>query len=292
MRKKNKNYKLIMIGLFYFIILFVISITYSFFDTNLSHSNKKEQSFKTDQYQISYFIKEKKKSKHSYYYHLIPTLTYLGKAKTTGWKIYLQVPFDTEVTHCYHGSSCHLEGEVLTLSNLPDHGILSPKNNSITMGFELKVNHQQKPFRIIGASFDFSHLPNLEDQPNSNIIKSDDIIPTLQFTGKWDKISTYALKIDNQSSHITLSSWEVQLSYPKESTIHRIWGGDYEYDSSSGKLVISSPKWDSSLSPSHSLEVNIHITPSSSINFPTGTFIGKTITGEIIQKEILIGGNP
>lgn len=292
MRKKNKNYKFIMIGFFYLIILFVISVSYSFFDTNLSYQNRKEKSKKTSLYQINYFIKEKKKSNNSYYYHLIPTLTYLGKMKTTDWKLYIKVPFDTEVIQCYYASSCNLEGEVLTISNSPKNGTLSPKNNSITMGVQIKVNQPNEPFEVIGASFDKDYLSNLEDNPYQSIIESEDIIPTLKFTGSWNDLSTYTLKIENHSSHITLSSWKVQLSYPIGSNINRVWGGTYQYDSTSGNLLIYSPEWEHSLSPSDSLEVNIHITiPSSKEYSVAGIFTGRTITEDTIKKEILIGGH-
>lgn len=295
MKKKNKFHKFIMIGILYFIILLTISVAYSFFDDDLSPKTKSGNSTNSNSYKTSYILQEKKKEKNSYYYHFVPTLTYLEDEQTNGWKLYIKVPFDTEIIGCYNASSCMVEGETLTITNLSSNKELTPKDNSVTMGFKMKVNQPNYQFQVIGASFskELSDPQKTENSLNENIIESDLITPTLTITGGWGKLSTYILKVVNNSSNITLTSWSAEITFPKDSIINSLWGGTYKYDSSSGVLTIQGPDWEPSLSPYNSATVNMHITTPNSYPYtPTVLkFTGVTATKDTIKTDIKIGGS-
>lgn len=294
MKKKSKFHSFIIICIFYLIILLTISVAYSFFNVDLSPkietgSSKKEASYKT-----SYILQEKKKEKNSYFYHFIPTLTYLEAPPTNEWKLYIKVPFDTEIVGCYHASSCIIEGETLTITNLASNSKLTQKNNSITMGFKMKTNQSNYKFQVIGAKFSslLSDSNKLDTSSSKNIEKTTSIIPKLSITGGWNKLTTYKFEVENHSNNITLTSWSAKFVFPENTTINSIWGGSYQYDASSGILTIQSPDWDYGLSPSKTTEINMHITTGTYPYTPkTGEFIGITETGDRMKTDIKIGGD-
>lgn len=294
MKKRNKFHNFIIISIFYLMILLIIRITYSFFNVDFSPKIKTGNSKKSSSYKTSYILQQKKKEENSYLYHFIPTLTYLGTSITDGWKLYVKVPFDTEIIGCYHASTCIVEGETLTITNLANNKKLTQKNNSITMGFKMKTNQANYKFEVIGASFssELSDSNRQDNSPTKNIEKTTLITPKLSITGGWDKLTTYKFEVENHSNNITLISWNAKFIFPENTTINSIWGGSYQYDTSSRTLTIQNPDWDDTLSPTKTTEVNMHITTNTYPYTPKiGEFIGITETGDTIKADIQIGGD-
>lgn len=294
MKKKKKFHSFIMISIFYLIILLIIRVAYSFFSADFSPKTETGNSKKSSSYKTSYILQEKKKEKNSYFYHFIPTLTYLENYPTNGWKLYIKVPFDTEIIGCYHAATCTIEGETLTITNLSSNKKLTKKNNSITMGFKMKTNQSNYKFEVIGASFssESSDSNKLDNSISRDIQKTTTILPKLSITGGWNKLTTYKFEAGNHSNNLTLISWQARFIFPKNTTINSIWGGSYQYEASSGILTIQGPDWDYTLPPSKTIEINMHITTDTYPYTPeTGEFIGITETGDKIKADIKVEGD-
>lgn len=280
--KKNKRNNFVIFSIAYIVILLTISTAYSFLNTDLSMHATAGISTENDNYETDYFLQAKWDDGSSYWYHYVPTLTYLGSKETLGWKLYIEVPYDTEIVGCWNASSCVVSGEVLTISNTNYNQKLSPTNSSVTPSFQMKTSKSDYTLKIIGASFDNENsdnitVGNIDDNNETNDDESPTvktvsyITPELSVTGGWGNVSTYIFKVTNTSSDITLSSWTAKLVFPPNSTISSLWGGEYSYDEASGILTLHGPSWASSLSPNSSVEVNIFMTT----EYPAG-YVPKT----------------
>lgn len=318
--KRNKRNKFVIIGIFYFIILLTISTAYSFFneDLSLSASASISEVVEEKNYEYSYILQANWYDGKGYVYHYVPTLTYLGTEPTTGWNFYIKVPFDTEIVGCWN-AYCKIDGEVLTISNSEYNGVLSPTSNSASPSFQMKTNTSDYEFEVIGASFNTSSsnstktttdvtqddISTTEDYTDSNTdtdttteqpinnTKVDYIKPVLNITGGWGNTTTYILNVTNQSESVLVSSWGLTIKFPIGTEISSLWGGEYNYDSATGILTLHGPAWATSLSPSDSIEINIHMNTQKAAPYTPelGKFTGITITGETIEADIQIGGN-
>ena len=296
--KKNKRNNFVIFGIAYIVILLTISTAYSFLNTDLSMRATAGISTETDNYETDYFLQAKWNDSSSYWYHYVPTLTYLGSKETIGWKLYVEVPYDTEIVGCWNASSCVVSGEVLTISNASYNQKLSPTNSSVTPSFQMKTSKSDYTLKIIGASFDDENSDNIAV---GNIDNNSDeattvetvnyIVPELNVTGGWGNVSTYVFKVTNTSSDVSLSSWTAKLVFPSNSTISSLWGGEYSYDEASGILTLHGPSWAPTLNPNSSVEVNVFMTT----EYPAGyvpkaeSFTAKTNEGNNIVASITGG---
>ena len=137
-KKKNKLNKFVIIGSIYFITLLTISITYSFFNTDLSMKAKVQKL--NDKNNSEYILVSSKKVDGAYLYHYIVNFKYNGVKKVLGWKYHIKIPYDTEVLGCYNAESCTVNGEILTVINDQNNGILEPNNQNAAFSFKIKTN--------------------------------------------------------------------------------------------------------------------------------------------------------
>lgn len=291
--KKNKISNYMIIGISYIVILLTISTAYSFLNEDLSLKVTIGIPQSGKDYTInSTEILNKTESNISYYgYDLI--LTYLGKNPTTGWEVYLKIPFDTEVTECYQASSCTVEGNVLTIKNDTYNGELSLNNTSTSFGIKFKTSKTDYLLDIIGVKFIEKNAESSKEpviaEPNITTVE----YIKASYTTLYDRGSSkqYTLKIENTSNDSTIHSWTTTFHIPFDASISSLWGGEKNYDEAIRLLTISGPAWSPSLPPKANIEVNMII------NSPSGTpptlleLIGITSTGEKVQGTIHIGGH-
>ena len=114
----------------------------------------------TDDYEATSIQQAKWNDGTSYNYHFVPTINYLGSTSVTGWKLYIKVPYDTEITGCYNASSCVVDGETLVITNSPTNGSLSPDNSSVSLGYQMKTSQANYTYELIGIAFLTGNINN------------------------------------------------------------------------------------------------------------------------------------
>lgn len=305
LKKNKKNYFVITTVLFIMTLL-TISTAYSFLNADLSLSSTVTiGSYNSNQfdgtYQIKYIIEGKWNVNDATVYHVTPTLIYEGDEETVGWKLFIKVPYDTEIVGCWNASSCTVEGEVLTITSIDYNERLNKENTSASPGFQMKTNNNKYEFQAIGATFSTkTSTINIDDKgPNvidervddKERISVDYINPVLSNTGGWGNISTYVLKVTNNSDN-TIHFWESDILFPQNSNIDTIWGGEHTYDASTGILTLAGPSWAPSINPHQSIEVNVYMNTNQPAPYtPTlGKFRATTTTGEKIITDV-VGGD-
>lgn len=290
--KKNKTSKYMIIGIVYIIILLSISVAYSFLNEDLSLKATAGIPQNGTNYIIDYteILNQTKNSITSYGYDVI--LTYLGENTTTGWEVYIKIPYDTEVTECYNASSCTVEGEVLTIKSDTTNSILSPDNNSTSFRIKFKTSKSDYTFEVTGVKF---MEENGESTTNAENNTTD--IPTIEYINanystlyNWGSSKQYTFKVENTSDTVTIHSWSATFNIPNDATINSLWGGEKLYDEVTRILTISGPTWSPSLSPKSSAEINMIINSSSGTPPTALDFVGITSTGEKVRTTIKMGG--
>ena len=303
--RKNKPNKFVIIGILYFLILLTISTAYSFFNEDLSinASASIDNTNINNNYEHSASLQNSWQEGNIYNYKFVSTLSYLGTEETTGWKIYIKVPMDTEIIGCWNTESCDVEGEVLTINSAQYNSVLSPENSSASYSLQLKTSKADYELEVIGVSFTTSsNNPDTpgdgdnDDNNNDNITTVDYVDAILKITGGWSNTSTYILNVKNNSDSVTISSWSATITFPQGTTVSSLWGGSYNYDESTGILTLHGPDWSPSLSPSGNTEVNFYMDTGITAPYTPeiGSFIGTCSTGEKIKSNITIeqsGGN-
>ena len=304
LKKNKKNYFVITTVLF-FIALLTISTAYSFLNADLSLSGTVTTgsygfNFNGD-YEISYVMDNNWNSSGSTYYHITPTLVYEGDDETFEWKLYIRVPFDTEIVGCWSASSCVVEGEILTITSADHNAVLNKTNQSASPSFQMKTNNANYTFNAIGATFSTktTTINVNNDGPTTIDERVDDkertvvdyIDPIFSSTGGWGTTSTYKLNVTNNSDN-TLYFWEADILFPPNSSVNTLWGGGYKYDAATGILSIEGPSWSQSLAPHQSVEVNVYMDTGQAAPYtPTlGKFRATTTTGEKIITSV-VGGD-
>lgn len=306
-KKKNKLNKFVIIGIIYFITLLTISTAYSFFNTDLSiHATTKianDNNFNAD-----YILEAKWQNGGAgqTYYHYSTTIKYEGTIPTIGWRYYIKIPYDTEVVGCYNADSCTIEGEILTIKNAQYNSTLSPQNQSVSFGFQIKTTEDNYQYKSMGAKFITNQYENIDSSnittenknqedsyQNMDAHKVSYINTSLNIGNGWNMTSAYTINVSNTSLDISIPYWSIDVFYPVGSTISSIWGGEYEYDETTGKLTLHGPGWNSTLSPNSNNQITLYIeTPYPNPYIPTvGVFTGITSTGEKIESDIVLGGN-
>lgn len=307
--KKNKKNGFIIIGIIYLIILLTISTAYSFFNENLTIKATTSIT-NSENYKVSAELTAKWGSDNTYYYHYTPTLVYLGNETIKSWKLFIKVPYDTEITSCYN-ATCTVEGEILTITNGENNGTLTPQSNSITIGYQMTTSNGSYEFETVGASFSTSpsteggntgggesggntggEESGGEETPDNNPIDVDYINPNLNITGGWGTTSTYIFTVKNSSPTETIESWSLDITFPIGTKLSSCWGGTYTYNTDTGILTIKGPDWAPTLPPDASAEVNFFMDTGQAPPYTpiVGQFTAKTVNGIKIQANTTIGG--
>ena len=303
--KKNKSNKFVIIIIVYFITFLTISTAYSFLNADLSLSSSvtigSTQITNNSKYTIDYIVDSRWQSNGANYYHITPTVEYDGDETTTGWKLFVKVPYDTEIVGCWSASTCVVEGEILTITSAPHNSKLNKDNTTATPSFQMKTNEANYEFRATGITFETktSSIDKTDEGTSTNNTTVQDehrttvdyIKSTLNITGGWGNITTYILKITNESNN-TIQFWDADITFPIGSSINALWGGENKYDEKTGVLSLEGPSWSPSLGPNGSIEVNIYMDTGNPTPYrPTlGKFKATTSTGEKIISDISLGG--
>jgi|GEM_PF-3456272 len=276
LKKRKKNNFTYMIAL-YIIMLVTISTAYSFLNTDLSLKGKTGFS-KSASYNYSYkYTLDSKWGTYSY--QISSTVTYLGQEDITSWKAYVYVPVASIVNGCYNALSCSINGNVMTVTSPTNYNHNLSTNSTLVFSFQLTTNSSTyfEEYRIIGMNF-FSGSIIEDPNPPANL---DFVSHELSITGGAAKATNYKYVVTNNSSNLSLSNWEVKMTYPAGSRIYNFSGGTYSYDRKTGILTISNPSSPPTLGPTQTQIVQFSVDIGIATGYmPTiGNFIGTVITG-------------
>lgn len=304
-KEKNKINTFVIIGIIYIIVFLTISTAYSFFNTNLSIQATVGMA-NNEHFDADYILEAKWQNgdESQTYYHYSTTLTYTGNIPTVGWKYYIKVPYDTEVVGCFNADSCVVEGEILTIKNASYNRNLSPNNQSVSFGFQIKTNKNDYEYQALGATFitdpydeDNTTPPTItppeENKDQENATSVDYFNATLTSQTGWDNVSLYTLDISNSSPTKTIEHWSLEIHYPIGSSIQSIWGSEYTYNEQTGILTLYDPDWNPILPPNSSIQTTIYMeTPFPTPYTPTiGHFIATNLEGEKITSNVVWKGS-
>lgn len=284
--KKNKSSNYMLIGIIYIVMILTISTAYSFLNENLSISTGASISQDGKDYVIDNTIITEEEIEGVYYYEYDVVLTYKGETPTTGWEVYIQIPFDSEIIECYNAASCVVEGEALTIKNDTTNGMLSPDNTSTTFSFKFKTSDPDYVFNVIGAKFftdGGTTDPDVPDNPGNDLPVGQDISGVLTLLYNWGAAKQYVLTIENASDTHTITSFVATVYIPEGFKVNTAWCAVWNFNSETRILTISGPNWAPTIPPSSKMEINIQL------NTPTEEqpylidFIGVNENGEEVR---------
>lgn len=281
--KKNKSNNYMLIGIIYVVMLLTISTAYSFLNEDLSINTSASISLDGNNYIIDNTIISKEEIDGIYYYDYDIVLTYTGEEVTTGWEIYIQIPFDSEITECYNASSCVVEGETLTITNDSTNGILSPNNTSTTLSFKFKTSNPDYIFNVLGTNFlteyNATELDITNDSNNLNLYTIETSNKLLTILYDWGTTKEYLFTVNNITD-TTIQSWTAKIYIPNSYTINTISNATWSYDATTNILTMSGSELDSMIPQSTNLEININVTTSTEEEIYVIDFIGINENGE------------
>lgn len=276
LKRRKKNNFTYMIAL-YIIMLVTISTAYSFLNTDLSLKGKAGLS-RIASYNYSYTYKLDSKW-GSYTYQISSTVTYLGQSDITSWKAYVYVPVASVVNGCYNALSCTISGNVMTVTSPTNYNHNLSTNSTLVFSFQLTTNSSTyfEEYRILGMNF---FTGSIIEDPNPPV-NLDFVSHTLSITGGAGKVTNYKYVVTNNSDTISLSHWEVPITFPIGSRLSNFFGGTYSYDKKIGILLISNPSVPLTLGPKQTETVTFNMDVGVATGYmPTvGTFTATIIAG-------------
>jgi hypothetical protein len=276
LKRRKKNNFTYMIAL-YIIMLVSISTAYSFLNTDLSLKGTSGFA-KSASYNYSYkYTLDSKWG--TYTYQISSTVTYLGQNDITSWKAYVFVPLASVVNGCYDALSCTINGNVMTVTSPTSYNHNLSPNSTLIFSFQLTTNSPTyfEEYRIIGMNF-YSGSIIIDPNPGAEL---DFVSHTLSITGGSGKVTNYEYVVTNNSDILSLSHWEVPITFPTFSKLSNFYGGTYTYDKKIGIITISNPSSPITLGPKQTTTVTF----SMDVGVPTGymptvgTFSGTVISG-------------
>lgn len=259
--KKNKSSNYMLIGIIYVIIVLTISTAYSFLNENLSITATASIPQSGDDYIIDSRPVLEEVIDGVYYYSYDVVLTYTKEKPTTGWEVYIKIPFDSEVIECYNASSCTVEGETLTIKNDTSNAVLSPTNTSTTFSFKFKTSNSTYTFTTLGVKF-FTDEGTIEPEPDNpdkpDIPSTINVNSGIQILYDWGASKQYVFAINNNTDSV-ISSWTTKIHVPSNYTINALWSATWNYDAETSILTMSGPSWDPTIPANAKFEVNMNV---------------------------------
>lgn len=289
--KKNKSSNYMLIGITYIVMILTISTAYSFLNENLSISTGASISQDGKDYVIDNTIITEEEIEGVYYYEYDVVLTYKGETPTTGWEVYIQIPFDSEIIECYNAASCVVEGEALTIKNDTTNGVLSPDNTSTTFSFKFKTSDPDYVFNALGAKFftdggttdpDVPDNPD-PDNPGSDLPVVEEISGVLTLLYDWVASKQYVLTIENASDTYAITSFVATVYIPEGFEVNTAWSAVWSFDPETRILTMSGPDWDPTIPPSSKIEINIQLTTPTEDQPYLVDFVGVNENGEQVR---------
>jgi len=151
LRRKNKsNVKLMII---FFFTLFFISVGYSIFYDELVISGKGNIVINIPSLSKNYSVTSTIDSWYDngyFYYNCDAYLNNIGTADINGWTIQVNIPSDINEITCWN-SSCTIEGNVLTITNLDYNGSV-PAGQSVNFGMHFSSPTEWEGFKDVSVN--------------------------------------------------------------------------------------------------------------------------------------------
>lgn len=237
---KNKNNKIGILIIIYFVIFLFIGMAYSFLNENLNLKGKVGFSNNSIyNFSYSYILQDSWNDGTYYYYYFVPTVTYLGNDNINSWQANIRVPYDIEITGCFEASECTVTNNILKITNASWNGILT-NNSSFHFGFQMKTKTSNYELLIVAINFYKGDI--VVNPPTTDKVDGFDIKFELQ--NSWDNTSSYNLKITNNST-VKLTSWKLEVNVNENTTIDSIWNANYVLKDNI--LVLSGLEWNSTI---------------------------------------------